>query len=1000
MMNQKTYSFIIKFLIFASVFLSISILVQSFMSEDDLLERDYSIPFLKIEDSTADSIINTLSIDEKVNLFVRPQTIDSTAQGFSSDTILTNNGEQNQLIEPLKKSNCFNSTPDTTLIIKQINAQLNTSTAGSFVINLHSFDVSSTYDSLFVKFYMQRLALYKKLVNSNHSLFGIKINPVQLAAIDSLKKDSAFFTNKIAKKLETELDFVLIDSFKTNIVTLNFQGILAANIKDSTFKNHKQFEDLVNGKPDVLIVSQESIELIKQNIKDVLKKQPPNSKIFHHKLRKLVKASVWQNQKDIDSPKLKQSNQLTEQQLVEKSICLLNNQGSLLPIKNTYNKNFVIAWIGKDINTSFTTHFKKYTKAQIIHLNPKKNNWQNKLNYYQKKHFIVYVIDTLLTDTLEQNQLNSLINNMHTSKSLFINFGNFKNLSIVPDSIACLQTCDQSNNDYKFAAQAIFGGIACQGGLPFNISKTYGFGEKFKSSKTRLKYTIPEDAGLNAEKLKEIDKIAWQGINSGAFPGCQVFVAKDGKVVLNKSYGYHTYSRKNSVKNDDVYDLASVTKIAATTIAAMQMVSQQKISLYDKLGNFFKNTTIDYTRIKPDTVVKIDTFFVSSIQNWKKFLEENDTVNINDTSFITRETIITKLTPKRNIFKVPIIALLRHKSGITPAVPVFRYMYYKAYFIKQLKEQLAAIHGKTGPVFNYKSFNLPAAFPDNTNLPDSLKQAIKDGFKKQYEEYFSNKFVKDTSDIQLTKTLYFKNEYFDTIWRDIKQLPVFSRKVFQYSDINMVLLQMAIDSTNNKSIDNYLKKTIYKQLGLKTTTYLPLRYYGKHKIIPTEQDKSWRFGLLHGFVHDPSAALLGGMTGNAGLYSNAHDLGILFQMVLNKGAYGGQQLLQPSVVETFTRKYDDTQRGLGFDMPNRKAIVGKKASKNTFGHSGYTGTCVWVDPDNQLVYVFLSNRNHPNSSNWRIIKYNIRERIHDAIYDAFIKEEPENKEETQQIVSN
>ncbi|NJO92728.1 MAG: serine hydrolase, partial [Chloroflexia bacterium] len=193
---------------------------------------------------------------------------------------------------------------------------------------------------------------------------------------------------------------------------------------------------------------------------------------------------------------------------------------------------------------------------------------------------------------------------------------------------------------------------------------------------------------------------------------------------------------------------------------------------------------------------------------------------------------------------------------------------------------------------------------------------------------------------------------------------------------------------------------IYNQLGLKTITYHPLDYYSKSKIIPTELDNSWRYGLLHGFVHDPSAALLGGMTGNAGLYSDAHDLGILFQMVLNKGSYGGIQYLKPNVVETFTKRFDDTQRALGFDMPNRKAIVGKKASQNTFGHSGYTGTCVWVDPDNQIVYVFLSNRNHPSGDNWKIVTHKIRERIHDAIYDAIIKTEDKKENEGKLIVEN
>ena len=200
----------------------------------------------------------------------------------------------------------------------------------------------------------------------------------------------------------------------------------------------------------------------------------------------------------------------------------------------------------------------------------------------------------------------------------------------------------------------------------------------------------------------------------------------------------------------------------------------------------------------------------------------------------------------------------------------------------------------------------------------------------------------------------------------------------------MILLQMALDSLNNMSIDKYLKKEIFNPMGLRNISFLPLKHFSKKRIVPTENDNSWRYSLLHGYVHDPSAALLGGIAGNAGLYSNAHDLGVLFQMILNGGHYGGNKYIDNKVIKQFTQRFDDTQRALGFDMPNRKAIVGNKAPKKTYGHSGYTGTCVWIDPENQLVYVFLSNRNHPSSKNWKIINYHIRERIHDAIYEAMI----------------
>jgi len=997
MINQKTYSFLIKFLILAFVFLCISIFVKSFIFEETDIEKNSSIPFLKIDNHLTDSIIALMTIDEKIDLLVRTNANESakSIEEFElqkitehDDSLSSKNEtelEDNDKFEIITKHSYFNAISDTALIKNYLRKIKHENSSKNYLIELNDFDIESSSDSAFMEFYKQRYELYKEIIRENNSLFGLKLNLGQLELIDSLKRDSTYFLNDFYEEIGTKTDIILIDSFNNSERNLKSQGISAVIINNAEEYTSEKLLKLLNSSFDILFFKQEEIKRVKSLVKEIFEANQHDQEKLQLKLRKIVKAQIWQKHENRNLKPALISSQTTEHQIIEQSICLLNNPDSILPIKSIKGKKFTIAWIGNNTNSLFYNNIKKYASTQLLHLKLGESNWVKKIQYYQKRSFVIYVLDTLLTDTSELNQLNVLKENMLVKSSAFINVGYYQNLKYIPDSIACIQTQSNSTNEYKFTAQAIYGGISLEGMLPFNVTEPYSYGPKYNSPKTRLKYTIPEDAGLEAKILEKIDKIAWEGISRGAFPGCQVFVAKDGKVVYNKSFGYHTYSRKIRVKHDDVYDLASVTKIASTTIASMHMISNKKMSLNNRLGKFFRNTSIDYTRIKPDTVEKIDTFFISTIQNWPEFLAQNDTLNINDSSFITRDTIITKLTPKRNIFKVPLFDLLRHKSGIVPAMPIFRYMYYKAYFIKQLKDQLAEIHGKTGPMFNYKSYKLPFSFPDNTDLPDSLKQIIKKGFENQYNEYFSKNYIKDSSDIRLAKNLYFKNEYFDTVWRDTKQLPVFSRKVFQYSDVNMVLLQMAIDSLNNKSIDTYLKKAIYKQLGLKTITYLPLRYYGKHKIVPTEQDNSWRFGILHGFVHDPSAALLGGMAGNAGLYSNAHDLGVLFQMVLNKGNYGGKQYLKPEIIELFTKRYDDTQRALGFDMPNRKAIVGKKASKKTYGHSGYTGTCVWVDPDNQLVYVFLSNRNHPKSKNWRISKYQIRERIHDAIYDAFIK---------------
>jgi CubicO group peptidase (beta-lactamase class C family) len=168
-------------------------------------------------------------------------------------------------------------------------------------------------------------------------------------------------------------------------------------------------------------------------------------------------------------------------------------------------------------------------------------------------------------------------------------------------------------------------------------------------------------------------------------------------------------------------------------------------------------------------------------------------------------------------------------------------------------------------------------------------------------------------------------------------------------------------------------------------TYVPLKYFNVQSIVSTEYDKYWREQLLRGNVHDPSAAMLGGISGNAGLFSNAYDLAILGQMWLNGGTYGGARYLSESTVKLFTSHQENSHRGLGFDKPSRKSIIGNGASQNSYGHTGFTGTCIWVDPDHKLVFVFLSNRVHPDAKNGRINSMKIRQKIHTIVYKAIIQ---------------
>jgi CubicO group peptidase (beta-lactamase class C family) len=1006
MLFEKTSVFLARLVILLLFFLGIGLLIKNLV--DNKSDKEQNVPsFLIVPEKSVDSVLSRLSLDEKMDMLFQSDGIDSSKLleqntnqfvNLKDTCLLTKDSVSHGNKTNILKKGCFslidinnhavlNSVTDSLFLAEYLLSRPGNLDKWAYsIVNLTMgpTELVCLGDTMFSDFYIKRFSCFKKAFREHNRLLGLKFTSRQLSDFFQLSSKS-LNAKRVLSFVIDQPDVLYIDSFLVNQVKpFTFKGILLARLAEMKTNNDQEILGLIKCSPDIYLVSPRKIGFYKDKLSSLIKTAKLSESDLDKKIRKAIKARLWMDMgnrsgkildNDFHSPDYYAS------RLSQLSISLLNNPDSLLPVKSISNQKFVVIWIGQTVNNSFKKNCNYYVQPNFVQLIPGKGDWKKKLGNMAKNSFCIYVLDTLLSDSSDVEQFKKMTAPMGPKSSVIVNFKNYHHLEFLPSKIALIQVSSNTDLDYSFTAQAIFGGIAMQGQLPLRVDK-YAFGLKKLSPKTRLKYGIPEEVGVNPEKLEEIDRIANTAIGNGAFPGCQVFVAKNGQVVYNKCFGYHTYSHEEPVKEEDVYDLASVTKISATTIAAMKMISDGKMSLTDPLGKFFKDTKIDYTRIKPDTLVNIDTFYKASIVNWNKFLVGKDTTNINDSSFVVVDTVIYKLTPKLNIFKVPLIDLLKHQSGIAPALPIFRYMYYKAYYLKKLKENFIAMHGKNGPLFDYRSFELPNGFPENSKLADSLKAKINKGFKLQYDEYFSTKYVKDSSDIKLTDNLYLRNKYFDTIWRDTKQLPVYGRKVFIYSDINMILMQMAIDSLNQKSIDEFMKKTIYSPLGLKNISYLPLNYFPRSQIIPTEQEKVFRYGYLHGYVHDPSAALLGGMAGNAGLYSSAHDLGVLFQMVLNQGSYGGIKYIDPAVIKQFTARLDETQRGLGFDMPNHKAKVGKKAPQDSFGHSGYTGTCVWVDPENEIVYVFLSNRNHPNESNWRINGQFVRERIHDAIYGA------------------
>ncbi len=220
-----------------------------------------------------------------------------------------------------------------------------------------------------------------------------------------------------------------------------------------------------------------------------------------------------------------------------------------------------------------------------------------------------------------------------------------------------------------------------------------------------------------------------------------------------------------------------------------------------------------------------------------------------------------------------------------------------------------------------------------------------------------------------------------------------TRQGYVYSDLDFMFLGKIVEALSGKKLEEYVRDTFYEPLGLTTTMFRPREHIPLQLLAPTEYERIFRMQWIHGDVHDPGAAMFGGVAGHAGLFSNAHDLAIIMQMLLNKGSYDGVQYIKPETVKLFTTYNSKiSRRGLGFDKPEKgvqnrlDAYPCKSASADTFGHTGFTGTCVWADPQSNLVFIFLSNRVSPNGgANTKLSTLNIRGRMMEAVYDAIVK---------------
>jgi beta-N-acetylhexosaminidase len=482
----------------------------------------------------------------------------------------------------------------------------------------------------------------------------------------------------------------------------------------------------------------------------------------------------------------------------------------------------------------------------------------------------------------------SLIKNVQRQhKTVTMVFGNPYVIKNFCDSKVLIACYEDDSTVQATAADLLYGRFAARGKLPVTVCESFKFGDGILVN--RLMQKVPAtDLGFRQEQLnEEIDSIVTDAIKQKAIPGAVVLVAKDGKIAYEKAFGYLTYDSTEAVYPETIYDLASVTKIMATTVSVMKLYDQGKLSLTKTLGDYLP---------------------------WVR---------------------------GSNKEKLVIWDVLLHQAGLKSFIPFYR------------------------------------------ETIDTLNQGI-----PKYEVYSRKPDSLHT--IRVADNIFMRGDWTDTMYNRILKSELGPQGKYIYSDNDYIFLGKIVEAITGMTLDRYVKQEFYDKLKLSSTGFKPREQFPLNYIAPTENEPYFRHQLIQGDVHDPGAAMFGGVAGHAGLFSDAYDLAVLCQVFLNKGSLNGIQFFKKETIDLFNTYHSETsRRGLGFDKPEKDNATRKdpyptlSASPQTFGHTGFTGTCFWVDPKYNLIYIFLSNRvNSPDQG--KFLRMNVRPKVHEAIYGAMI----------------
>lgn len=692
---------------------------------------------------------------------------------------------------------------------------------------------------------------------------------------------------------------------------MNYQGLVftdALNMKSVSryFKPGQLDAQALLAGNDVLLFS-EDVPTALVEIKNAIARGEITPAEIDSRVRKILHAKYWvglHRYRPVDTRNLgnelhRPNSRAVQRKLYEQAVTVVANHGNVLPFRDVDTTRYAHVSIGARPQNAFGEALQRYAPFTLFNVRERYvpdsvlTNLRRKLTNFDVVVVSLHSLNSTSVSSYGIGEytrrfIQQLEQENPRQKVVVCVLGNAYSLKFFEGSKWLVCGYEDNAVAQTVVPQILFGALPARGKLPVTASTAFpaGFGWATPSLH-RLRYDVPENVGLDSNILSQIDQLAAEAIQVGATPGCQVLVARDGAIVFNKAYGHFTYDKTTPVTTNTLYDIASITKVAATLQAIMYLKDQGKLKLEDKLSVYL-----------PEVIG----------------------------------------TNKQNL---TIKDILLHQAGLPAGIPNWQ----KTMAARQLS---------------------PAYYANVAS--EAYPRAVMPG-------------------VFAIKTME------DSLWAwtvQSKLLPKKrgqARREMKYSDLTFYILKRVAERLLHQPLEEFTDAYFYRPLGLRSLTYKPLNKFLPAQIAPTEYDNYFRQAQIWGTVHDQGAAMLGGVAGHAGLFSTATDLATLMEMNRLNGDYGGHQYFQSAVVSEFARTQNPTnRRGLGWDKPdpNGDGPTSDKASLSSFGHTGFTGTCAWVDPDQKLVYIFLSNRVYPSAANQKLLTQNFRTRIHDVIYQAIM----------------